>query len=197
MNNSRLSVKIPQKMMDKLDKKAKGEGYKSRSELIREIFEKYMKGEKMPPSHNFDRLKKIPVFLDEEKFYEVMKEKAFLTLEKGRDIEVSEVVWKAFKSLRGKKTTVDKEVIEKMDKCQVCGEQINKEMLVEHHTSYNPEKTIKICRFCHSKIHNTDKYPNLKPEPPKRRESYSEKEKETEKESQIKRKVTIPKLEKA
>lgn len=38
--------------------------------------------------------------------------------------------------------------------CQICG---NTENIVNHHTSYDPEKIIKVCCSCHRKIHNKTK----------------------------------------
>ena len=47
--------------------------------------------------------------------------------------------------------------------CAVCGKVITYETKITHHVSYEPEKTIDICRSCHSKIHRTNKYQKLKP----------------------------------
>jgi len=48
-----------------------------------------------------------------------------------------------------------------------------KSKLIRHHTSYNPEKTIRVCKKCHKEIHNTNKHPKLKPE--KTREEWENK----------------------
>lgn len=34
---------------------------------------------------------------------------------------------------------------------------------IDHHISYNPEKTIPVCSSCHGKIHHSDEYLELKP----------------------------------
>jgi len=39
------------------------------------------------------------------------------------------------------------------------------EVLINHHISYFPEKTITVCGKCHNEIHHTSKYPDLKPKP--------------------------------
>ena len=38
------------------------------------------------------------------------------------------------------------------------------DVLLNHHVSYFPEKTIPVCRKCHNLIHKTDNYPDLKPD---------------------------------
>jgi ribosome-binding protein aMBF1 (putative translation factor) len=47
-----------------------------------------------------------------------------------------------------------------MDKCELCKQ--NKK-LVKHHVSYLEGKTINVCLDCHSKIHHTDLFKELKP----------------------------------
>jgi hypothetical protein len=46
--------------------------------------------------------------------------------------------------------------------CQVCGRFVDDDDVVLHHISYEPEETIEICRFCHSRIHASKEHP-LKP----------------------------------
>lgn len=67
--------------------------------------------------------------------------------------------------------------INKAEYCEVCGlkyvshfEEIKEifgidvlDELIEHHTSYFPEKKIKVCRRSHHKIHNSEKYLDLRP----------------------------------
>lgn len=47
-------------------------------------------------------------------------------------------------------------------KCELCDSE--SDWLDEHHVSYEPEETITVCRDCHADIHNTNKYPDLKPD---------------------------------
>lgn len=46
-----------------------------------------------------------------------------------------------------------------MTNCELCGAG----EAIKHHTSYFPEKTMFVCRKCHSKIHKAGKYPELNP----------------------------------
>lgn len=48
------------------------------------------------------------------------------------------------------------------DECDLCGDAA--EWIDDHHVSYNPEETIRVCRSCHAEIHNTNKHPSLKPD---------------------------------
>ncbi len=41
--------------------------------------------------------------------------------------------------------------------CKVLGK------VEEHHLNYEKNITIKVCKYCHEKIHHTDEWPNLKP----------------------------------
>lgn len=43
-----------------------------------------------------------------------------------------------------------------MSECELCGV-ANK--LDEHHTSYQPETTVMLCRSCHQKVHGADNHP--------------------------------------
>ncbi len=47
-----------------------------------------------------------------------------------------------------------------MNKCILCP---NTKNLVKHHTNYEKDKTVVVCRNCHSKIHRTNLYQELKP----------------------------------
>lgn len=47
--------------------------------------------------------------------------------------------------------------------CRVCRKRFYTESLVAHHLTYDPEKTILICRACHLKIHTSNSYPHLAP----------------------------------
>jgi hypothetical protein len=47
--------------------------------------------------------------------------------------------------------------------CLVCKELCEKEQIVQHHTCYDPEITITICRKCHNIIHKSNELPQLKP----------------------------------
>lgn len=49
-------------------------------------------------------------------------------------------------------------------KCSVCGSVVEKDAMHTHHTQYIPEKTMRVCPSCHTRIHKTDKYPDLKPD---------------------------------
>ena len=48
-------------------------------------------------------------------------------------------------------------------KCIVCKKS---KVLILHHLSYRPCKTIYVCRSCHQKIHLTNKYPEFKNKDP-------------------------------
>jgi len=48
-------------------------------------------------------------------------------------------------------------------RCQVCGKELTWNQAVEHHLSYEENKTITVCRSCHVKIHRGSKLPKLKP----------------------------------
>lgn len=43
-----------------------------------------------------------------------------------------------------------------MSECVECG---SDEDLVVHHTQYDPEHTVEVCRKCHAKIHNNESHP--------------------------------------
>lgn len=51
----------------------------------------------------------------------------------------------------------------KAEKCQVCGEYFHPADVVRHHISYEEDKTIKVCRSCHIRIHRGKMLPVLKP----------------------------------
>lgn len=40
--------------------------------------------------------------------------------------------------------------------CELCGEA---EDLVDHHTNYTRDKTVPLCRSCHSEVHNDEGHP--------------------------------------
>lgn len=64
---------------------------------------------------------------------------------------------------------MQKEEMEQSKKCALCNKFLTyfPEDTIVHHVSYKPEKTIVVCRSCHSKIHsNHDKYPDLAPNLP-------------------------------
>lgn len=49
--------------------------------------------------------------------------------------------------------------------CRICWHDKRRRTLVEHHVSYSPERTIRVCRSCHSKLHfNSYFRPDLTPE---------------------------------
>jgi len=48
------------------------------------------------------------------------------------------------------------------EECELCGDAA--EWLDDHHISYDPERTVRVCRSCHSDIHHTNKHSELKPE---------------------------------
>lgn len=48
-------------------------------------------------------------------------------------------------------------------KCDVCNNYVFDNKWIKHHTSYDPEKIIEICRSCHTKIHHGNEYNNIKP----------------------------------
>lgn len=50
----------------------------------------------------------------------------------------------------------------KLPTCSVCHEKLEHEQTIEHHVSYQPEETIKVCRSCHQKIHRAHRW-TLKP----------------------------------
>ena len=47
--------------------------------------------------------------------------------------------------------------------CPVCNMNMDVNRTVMHHISYFPEVKIRVHKKCHFIIHNTDKYPELKP----------------------------------
>jgi len=49
------------------------------------------------------------------------------------------------------------------DVCRVCGKLMDYGEAIRHHLEYADEKTIIVCRSCHSKIHRGSKLPKLKP----------------------------------
>lgn len=49
-------------------------------------------------------------------------------------------------------------------RCQVCGKELAWDQALEHHLSYEEDKTITVCRSCHLKIHRGSKLPRLKPQ---------------------------------
>lgn len=57
----------------------------------------------------------------------------------------------------------EKDRVRGLPKCEICGKPVEYEQRIEHHTSYFPERIIIVDRGCHNVIHNTDKYPSLKP----------------------------------
>lgn len=42
--------------------------------------------------------------------------------------------------------------------CQVCGDGFELNYMQIHHTSYEPEETLQVCRDCHRRIHHEDGY---------------------------------------
>jgi hypothetical protein len=46
----------------------------------------------------------------------------------------------------------------------VCEERYEATQMIKHHTCYEPEITIMVCRGCHNVIHKSDKLPHLKPQ---------------------------------
>lgn len=46
-----------------------------------------------------------------------------------------------------------KSKIQAMAECSYCKGDFDKEDLIEHHKSYRPEKTIKVCKSCHFTLH--------------------------------------------
>lgn len=46
-----------------------------------------------------------------------------------------------------------------MSECIECG---SRENIDKHHTSYEPEETVMLCRSCHQSVHGADEHP-LKP----------------------------------
>ena len=48
-----------------------------------------------------------------------------------------------------------------MSKCPICNKKEKK--LIKHHTSYQHNITIEVCKPCHYIIHKTEKYLELKP----------------------------------
>lgn len=49
-------------------------------------------------------------------------------------------------------------------RCQVCGKELTWDQALEHHLSYDDDKTITVCRSCHLNIHRGSKLPRLKPQ---------------------------------
>lgn len=43
-----------------------------------------------------------------------------------------------------------------MNECELCG---TPEDIVEHHTSYEPEETVMVCRSCHGRVHTDPDHP--------------------------------------
>jgi hypothetical protein len=78
----------------------------------------------------------------------------------------SESCEKAFLQLREMRNEEYQQEI----KCALCGKALDRwsKNTIEHHISYNPEKTIFVCRSCHRKIHaRKADFPDLAPEKPK------------------------------
>jgi hypothetical protein len=50
------------------------------------------------------------------------------------------------------------------ERCSVCGKELPYDKLILHHLSYPENKTINVCRSCHSKIHKGSSFEKLKPE---------------------------------
>ena len=48
-------------------------------------------------------------------------------------------------------------------RCRVCGKSLDYSDVIEHHISYEENKTITVCRSCHGKIHMGNSLPKLKP----------------------------------
>lgn len=40
--------------------------------------------------------------------------------------------------------------------CMVCGSSYDRDYMEGHHTSYDPEERVLVCRDCHNKIHHKD-----------------------------------------
>ena len=47
--------------------------------------------------------------------------------------------------------------------CVACKDKFTLETTVVHHTSYDPETTVRVCRSCHLRIHRSNAFPDLKP----------------------------------
>lgn len=52
-------------------------------------------------------------------------------------------------------------------RCARCGQVLDSKSAIQHHISYDPEKTIEICRSCHLKIHRSKEGSRLRPDPSK------------------------------
>jgi transcription elongation factor Elf1 len=53
-------------------------------------------------------------------------------------------------------------------KCRICGKPLTWKTSVEHHIDYEKEKTIGLCRACHTSLHqHNEEYPELAPSKPK------------------------------
>jgi hypothetical protein len=49
------------------------------------------------------------------------------------------------------------------ERCSVCGKELPYDKLIQHHIDYPENKTITVCRSCHSRIHKSSSFKNLKP----------------------------------
>lgn len=54
-------------------------------------------------------------------------------------------------------------------RCARCGKLLDFKTAIQHHLSYDPEKTIEVCRSCHLKIHRSKNGSQLRPNPSKKR----------------------------
>lgn len=61
-------------------------------------------------------------------------------------------------------------------RCARCGKRLDFKTAIRHHLSYDPEKTIEVCRSCHLKIHRSKEGSRLRPDPLKERGKIKEKE---------------------
>ncbi len=71
----------------------------------------------------------------------------------------------------------EKHRIEFLVKCGSCGKPLELELYIRHHISYRPEKTMIVCRQCHSKIHDGKMASELRPAKEDAKEFYSKKPK--------------------
>lgn len=61
------------------------------------------------------------------------------------------------------------------DHCAVCGKDLDWKNVIHHHVNYKEEKKIPVCRSCHTKIHKSEKMPNLKPDKEEKEKYYEKK----------------------
>lgn len=50
------------------------------------------------------------------------------------------------------------------ERCSICGKELPYDKLIQHHINYPENKTINVCRSCHSKIHKGSSLEKLKPQ---------------------------------